>query len=136
MLIYVFQCIHIDIHILIVFQQDSYDFFGVTGWQKDKRVIFVTLNLSGVVLSPAPVAEIWAKVSGDLTWFNFPFLTQHCNMNDMLDSQKNFLWRDRGVINYKNASVISFKSLFPILENRVPSCLFHKSNKYMPLKRP
>lgn len=35
----------------LVFQHDSYDFLGVAGWQKDELDIFVTLGLSGIVLS-------------------------------------------------------------------------------------
>lgn len=57
-------------------------------------------------------------------------------MNDILGFQEDFLWGDREAINYKNASAISFKNLFPNPENRVPSCPFHKSDERVPPEGP
>lgn len=86
------------------------------------------LDLLGIALSPG---TIWQDMnvswgSGDLTYFIFPFLTHHCATKDLLGSQEDFLWWDRGVIHYNTASIISYKSLFPVLKKSVPSWLFHK----------
>lgn len=127
-------CIYSQTHTYVVFQHNSYSFLGVVGWQNDEFVIFVTLVLSAIVLSPGHVGGMRAKDSDDLICFSSPFFTHHCNMNNILGDRRTS-FGDRGVINYKNASVPSFKSLFPIIENKVP-CPFCKSYKYVHPEQP
>lgn len=74
--------------------------FRYGSWQKDELDIFLTLRLSGIVLSPG---HVWQELESKAQVINLiqsPFLTHHCNMNDILGSWEDFLWGDREAINY------------------------------------
>lgn len=62
---------------------------------KMNLTFFVTLGLSGIVLSPGNVWQKFKLKAQIINLIQPPFLTHHCNMNDILGSQEDFLWGDR-----------------------------------------